>query len=284
MLRRSAHPSENILGSETPRVHHAARRCGGVVEALKWPIPKTTRKARSGVRTSSPATNGIAAFAVTASCIRRWYANTLLMSTTKPCHQACMSTSRAQFGSERNSHRRLRAASSKRRRIRRLRQDSERFRSAPRTGRRFAVNWQPQGRNPHVRHETAGVHHASRRRGSVACYSARAADRKTADHRVLGLEHAFGHEPTGCCFCAAAARPRLDRGLHRRDRVSLGGGTQIARRRDRSRVRSIESRYHCRRARISMGLIHWCKTVRSSLTFSLATHGGSLHWANWIMG
>src|SRR6476660_9392032 len=38
-------------------------------------------------------------------------ANTLLMSTTRPCHQACMSTSRAQFGSERNSHRRLRAAS-----------------------------------------------------------------------------------------------------------------------------------------------------------------------------
>ena len=44
---------------------------------------------------------------------------------------------------------------------------------------------------------------------------------------------AFGHEPMGCCFCAAAPRPRLDRGPHRRDRVSLGGGTQLARRRDR---------------------------------------------------
>src|SRR5262249_40707047 len=82
-----------------------------MVEALKWPIPKTTRKARSGVRISSPATNGIAAFAVTASCIRRWYANTLRMSTTRPCHRACMSTSRAQFGSESNSHRQLGAAS-----------------------------------------------------------------------------------------------------------------------------------------------------------------------------
>jgi hypothetical protein len=101
--------------------------------AAKCPIPKTTRKAPSGVRTFSPATNGIAAFAVTASCIRRWYASTLLMITTKLCHQACMSTSRAQFGSERNSHRRLRAASSQRRRLRRLLRDSEQFRSAPRT-------------------------------------------------------------------------------------------------------------------------------------------------------
>jgi hypothetical protein len=28
----------------------------------------------------------------------------LLMTTTKPCRRACMSTSMAQFGSERNSH------------------------------------------------------------------------------------------------------------------------------------------------------------------------------------
>ena len=38
-------------------------------------------------------------------------------------------------------------------------------------------------------------------------------------------------------LCAAAARARLDRGPHRRDRVSLGGGTQRALRRDRGRVR-----------------------------------------------
>ncbi len=35
----------------------------------RCPIPKTTRKAPSGVRTSSHATNGIAAFAVSASCV-----------------------------------------------------------------------------------------------------------------------------------------------------------------------------------------------------------------------
>jgi hypothetical protein len=77
-------------------VHRAARRRGGVAASgigtwvsstgprliIICPIPKTTRKAPSGVRTSSRATNGIAAFAVTASSIRRWYANTLLMSTT----------------------------------------------------------------------------------------------------------------------------------------------------------------------------------------------------------
>jgi hypothetical protein len=71
---------------------------------LKCRIPKTTRKAPSGDRTFSPATNGTAAFAVTAFCTRRWYANTLLMSTTRPCRRACTSTSTAQFGSERNSH------------------------------------------------------------------------------------------------------------------------------------------------------------------------------------
>jgi hypothetical protein len=33
-----------------------------IQDLLKCPIPKTTRKAPSGVRTCSPATNGIAAF------------------------------------------------------------------------------------------------------------------------------------------------------------------------------------------------------------------------------
>ena len=70
----------------------------------RCPIPKTTRKAPSGVRTSSHATNGIAAFAVSASCTRRWYANTLPMSTMRPCRRACTNTSTAQFGGERNSH------------------------------------------------------------------------------------------------------------------------------------------------------------------------------------
>ena len=70
----------------------------------KCPIPKTIQKAPSGVRTSLPATNGIAAFAVTASCTRRWYANTLLTSIRRQCRRVCTSTSTAQFGSERNSH------------------------------------------------------------------------------------------------------------------------------------------------------------------------------------
>src|SRR5262250_1212404 len=87
--------------------HIAANASGAVAQIqdlLKCPIPKTIRKPPSGVRTSSPATNGIAAFAVTASCTRRRYANTLLITTTKPCRRACTSTSTAQFGSERNSH------------------------------------------------------------------------------------------------------------------------------------------------------------------------------------
>ena len=46
-------------------------------------------------------------------------------------------------------------------------------------------------------------------------------------------------------FCAATARTRLDRGSHRRDRVSLGGGTQRALRRDRGRVRPAQGRCHC---------------------------------------
>jgi len=71
---------------------------------LKCPIPKTIQKAPSGVRTSLPAANGIAAFAVTASCTRRWYANTLLTSIRRQCRRVCTSTSTVQFGSERNLH------------------------------------------------------------------------------------------------------------------------------------------------------------------------------------
>ena len=44
--------------------------------------------------------------------------------------------------------------------------------------------------------------------------------------------------------CAAAARTRLDRGPHHRDRISLGGGTQRALGRDRGRVRPAEGRCH----------------------------------------
>ena len=90
------------------------------------------------------------------------------------------------------------------------------------------------------------VHHAARRRGGrVAARGARAAAGEAADHRVPGREHAFGPEPMDRRFRAAAARTRLDRGSHRRDRVSLGGGTQRALRRDRGRVRPAQGRCHC---------------------------------------
>ena len=54
----------------------------------------------------------------------------------------------------------------------------------------------------------------------------------------------LGPEPMDRRFCAAAARTRLDRGPHRRDRVSLGGGTHRALRRDRGRVRPAQGRCH----------------------------------------
>ena len=45
-------------------------------------------------------------------------------------------------------------------------------------------------------------------------------------------------------FCAAVARARLDRGAHRRDRVSLGAGSHRALRRDRSRACPPQRRRH----------------------------------------
>ena len=61
----------------------------------------------------------------------------------------------------------------------------------------------------------------------------------------LGASTPAAAEPMDRRFCAAAARTRLDRGPHRRDRVSLGGGTQRALRRDRGRVRPAQGRCHC---------------------------------------
>ena len=83
--------------------------------------------------------------------------------------------------------------------------------------------------------------------GAAAAWplAARAQQPEAADHRVLGRGHAFGREPMDRRFCAATARTRLDRGSHRRDRISLGGGTRRALRRDRGRVRPAEGRCHC---------------------------------------
>ena len=60
----------------------------------------------------------------------------------------------------------------------------------------------------------------------------------------LGAASACGLEPMDRRFRAAAARARLDRGPHRRDRVSLGGGAQRTLRRDRGRVRPAQGRCH----------------------------------------
>jgi hypothetical protein len=53
--------------------------------------------------------------------------------------------------------------------------------------------------------------------GNFAALVAKGATGEAADHRALGPDHAFGRQPTGCPFCAAAARTRVDRGAHRRD-------------------------------------------------------------------
>jgi putative ABC transport system substrate-binding protein len=60
----------------------------------------------------------------------------------------------------------------------------------------------------------------------MAVRGACAAAGQAADHRVLGRDHAFVPRRMGRRFCAAIARPRLDRRPHHRYRRSLGGGTR----------------------------------------------------------
>src|SRR5262249_23705049 len=85
--------------------------------------------------------------------------------------------------------------------------------------------------------EPPRVHHAARRRGGViAANGARAAASEGADHWVPWTGHAFGLECMDSCLCSATARTRLDRGSHRGDRVSLGGGVYRALWRDCRRV------------------------------------------------
>ena len=68
---------------------------------------------------------------------------------------------------------------------------------------------------------------------------------EAADHRVPGREHICSGEPMDRRFRAAVARTRLDRGPHRRDPVSLGGGTSRAFRRNRSGVHQTQSGCRC---------------------------------------
>jgi hypothetical protein len=99
-LRRAGEPTD-------PNAEHA----------ILPPPEGDPKKAPSGVRTSSLATSGIAAFAVTGSGNRRRYANTSRMRMTKTCRRACTNTSGAQFGSEREFHELRRALSSDRDRL-----------------------------------------------------------------------------------------------------------------------------------------------------------------------
>ena len=95
-------------------------------------------------------------------------------------------------------------------------------------------------------HRTPRVDHAARRRGSgVAAHGAGAAAGEATDHRVVWDGRGFGVGPVDHSFCAAAARTRLDRGAHRRDPLSLDGGTRRALGRDRGRIRPAQGRCHC---------------------------------------
>src|SRR5262249_12057121 len=92
---------------------------------------------------------------------------------------------------------------------------------------------------PYKPHPTTKIlSHAARRRGGwMAVRGAGAAGGQAANYRVPWPDLAFGGQPIGRRLCAAAARTRLGRRPQRRDRVSLGGGTQRTLRRDRRRVR-----------------------------------------------
>ena len=83
--------------------------------------------------------------------------------------------------------------------------------------------------------------------GAVAAWPLAARAQQAGKLPTIGFlgRHAFGREPMVRRFCAAAARTRLDRGSYCRDRVSLGGGSHRALRRNRSRVRPAQGRCHC---------------------------------------
>src|SRR3974390_241878 len=84
----------------------------------------------------------------------------------------------------------------------------------------------PAGGSHGNQHPAARIHVRAWRRGSMAAYSACAADDKAADHRISGRKHSFYPEPMDSGICAAAARSRLDRRPLRGYRIALGGRKQ----------------------------------------------------------
>jgi transposase len=69
-------------------------------------------------------------------------------------------------------------------------------------------------------------HHAPWRRGCDVAAAGAGAAREAPDLRILRCGHSIGLGLVGRSICATDARTRLDRGAHRRLRVSLGRGTQ----------------------------------------------------------
>ncbi len=68
---------------------------------------------------------------------------------------------------------------------------------------------------------------------------------EAGDHRVYGPQYALGGQLPAPRLCKTIERTWLDRGPYCRDRVSLGGGTQRAPRRDRGRVCPAKGGRHC---------------------------------------
>ena len=83
------------------------------------------------------------------------------------------------------------------------------------------------------------------RRPARAARHARAQQANPPTIGFLGPATASAMSAWSAAFVQRAARTRLDRGSHRRDRVSLGRRTQRALRRNRGRVRPAQSRCHC---------------------------------------
>ncbi len=117
--------------------------------------------------------------------------------------------------------------------------------SGPPTGLTIERGYGPFG--PGDVHAAAGICRASRLRGGVAACRAGAATSEAANHWVYRPEHGLSRPHAARRFCKAARRARLGRGPQHCDRISLGRRRRRARRRDRGRVRSTESRCHRRK-------------------------------------